>query len=521
MGTTTGPSPSSISANKVASQGGYSWGERILPCLLAAMEACWLDALLIGIASIHLFQLMTPFMPLWAPFVLMIGSCALALSVEGSPGTRKSGQPVMIVALLALAIALLVVLWSSAYTQVASLFDPSWLLTALNDLLFLNARFYQVLAALALSVYICWRGIHISRRILEPGHIFRALLLGLGIILLVILIRMGAGAAFYEESALLLLLLIFLSLTLGAHALARAIYLRRTYVAGLQGSIATQERTLLTSMIFICACLLGIGLLLGTLTSPAILSQIVQALAPLGVAYDWVTTLLAHVVIFVLTPVVWLLSLLNLHPRWTTTTTTRIKTQQGQGQEQSISQPDPGVLLFFSVLLKIVLPLVCIGILLLLIRLAMKRRRTIILRRDGDLHESVWSWTLFLSQLRALLLALWQRFFPAPALSTAAGPLPAAIEGAPTVRDIRAIYRALLAWAASRGHARRKEETPYEFEARLDQKMPTIETQLQEVTEVYTATRYGEIVPDEMEVTRVQQVWSEIQQNTMSDKRNI
>ncbi len=44
-------------------------GDILLPFLFAAMETCWLDAIFIGP-----FQSYQPLMPLWAPFVLIIGS---------------------------------------------------------------------------------------------------------------------------------------------------------------------------------------------------------------------------------------------------------------------------------------------------------------------------------------------------------------------------------------------------------------------------------------------------------------
>jgi hypothetical protein len=86
------------------------------------------------------------------------------------------------------------------------------------------------------------------------------------------------------------------------------------------------------------------------------------------------------------------------------------------------------------------------------------------------------------------------------------------MQGGPTTRSIRELYRALLRWAASRGYARKKYETPYEFQQRLHEHFPQTEPELGVVTEVYTATRYGEVVPDEDEVDRVRQMWMNLQQ---------
>src|SRR5438105_2647186 len=50
-----------------------SLGELLLPSLLGTMEACWVDAALIGLASAGLLNFSMPLLPLWAPFVYIIG----------------------------------------------------------------------------------------------------------------------------------------------------------------------------------------------------------------------------------------------------------------------------------------------------------------------------------------------------------------------------------------------------------------------------------------------------------------
>src|SRR5207344_1842346 len=54
-----------------------SIGEFLLPYLLGAMQACWIAAILIGLASAGLFQSSAVLIPLWAPFVLILGSLFL------------------------------------------------------------------------------------------------------------------------------------------------------------------------------------------------------------------------------------------------------------------------------------------------------------------------------------------------------------------------------------------------------------------------------------------------------------
>ena len=69
-----------------------SLGEILLPFLFAAMETCWIDVIFIGLADIGLFGPRGMLMPLWAPFVLIIGSqWILSLLERRSASTAAAG----------------------------------------------------------------------------------------------------------------------------------------------------------------------------------------------------------------------------------------------------------------------------------------------------------------------------------------------------------------------------------------------------------------------------------------------
>src|SRR5205085_6297317 len=67
-----------------------SWGERLLPLLFAGMETCWVYAILLGLASVNFFQSEDPLVPVWAPFVLIVGSFWLLHSIE----RRAASEPI-------------------------------------------------------------------------------------------------------------------------------------------------------------------------------------------------------------------------------------------------------------------------------------------------------------------------------------------------------------------------------------------------------------------------------------------
>jgi hypothetical protein len=144
-----------------------------------------------------------------------------------------------------------------------------------------------------------------------------------------------------------------------------------------------------------------------------------------------------------------------------------------------------------------------------------RMKRVRVSRNVDEVHESLWSWELFLTQLRALLHALWLRLFPRrAAVALEQGSIDErTLE--PTARTIREMYRALLRWAADRGYPRKKDETPYEFRKRLRARLPLTEPELGIMTDAYTAIRYGRAVPSDADVASVQQTWSQLRQKPL------
>ncbi len=501
-------------------------GERLLPLLYAAMETCWIDAIIIGLAMLELFQAHTPLMPLWVPFVLIAGSCLLYNFLERRAARKAvaaedEGQSAMLpgapLFVTVLAIVVLFLIWVSLYAQSWFLLDPRWLLSMVNDILLLNGQAYHVLTIVAISIFLCWRGIRLAQRELQPGNIFRTLQLGMILIIGIILLQAivaSSGAALDPGNAVALLFLIplFLFFSLAAHALARVTFVRHTHPSGLEGNPAAQEQSIITITSIIGAVLLILALLVNSFASPAFLAQTQQAFSWVGVVYNWLVNLIATVLAFLLTPVFYLFSLWFAHHPFNPPKINNLGKNVSHIIKKPPPQTYPGFIIIFA---KIILPLLILAIIVLLLRLALRRRRVRLVRQSApnETRESLWSWALFWTQVKALFLALFRRFFPQQQqeIREEQGEQ---IQGEPAARSIREIYRLLLRWAASRGYPRRRDETPYEFRQRLDERMSSTEPQLESITEAYTATRYGGYVPDAAGVARVRQQWAELQQKT-------
>lgn len=502
-----------------------SLGEFLLPILLGIMESCWLAAILIGLANADLFGSAEPLMPLWAPFVFITGTILLfhylgRRAVKRASSQEKEGirfvPPDTFLFIIVTGILSLFFVWLGVYSQTAFIFNPKWLLSLLNDVLFLNLRFYESVIITGLAFLFGWRGIRLFNRDIEPSNVFRTLCLGLGVIIVVILVRAGqesAGVVFHDDAILLFLIPFFLFVSLATHALSRITFIRHSHPAGLQGNLRVQERA-----IFMVIASLGvIFLLVAILVSSTVNPSFIQALAPVGAAiaraYDWLVQVVAGLAVIIATPFFWLVYLFTrLFPPKPKSTTS-----QGRPPKTPKSPvhtpPDAGALVPF---VKIILPILLLLLIFFLIWWALRRQRRVRVRaqqQKGDVHESLWSWSLFWSQFRAMLRSLFARLFPRAATAVDERAAPAEqIQGEPAARSMREIYRAFLKKAANRGYSRRRHETPYELKLRIDEKVSLVEPQLEVITEAYALTRYGGNAPDEAQLEIVRNNWVELDQ---------
>src|SRR5258708_397419 len=460
-----------------------SLGEFLLPILLGIMESCWLAAILIGLANTNLFGSTEPLMPLWAPLIYIVGTILLFYYLGRRPHPsplhcvereqrvrQKEGirfvPPDTFLFIIVTAILSLFFVWLGVYSQTAFIFNPKWLLSLLNDVLFLNLHFYESVIIIGLSFLFGWRGIRLFNRDIEPSNVFRTLCLGLGVIIVVILLRAGrvsAGVVFHDDAILLFLIPFFLFVSLATHALSRVAFIRHSHPAGLQGNIRVQER----AIIMVIASLGLIFLLVAILVSSTINPSFIQALAPVGAAiaraYDLLVGIVADLAVLIATPFFWLLYLFTrLFPP-------KPKSNTSQGQPPKPPKlpghpvPEAGALVPF---VKIILPVLLLLLIFFLIWWALRRRRQV--RGKGpqqkeDLHESLWSWSLFWSQLRAMLRSLFARLFPPAATAEDDRSAPAEqIQGEPAARSMREIYRSFLRKAANRGDCLMRHEHQHE-----------------------------------------------------------
>jgi hypothetical protein len=499
-----------------------SIGEFLLPYLLGAMQACWIAAILIGLASAGLFESSESLIPLWAPFILILGSLFLfhymGMRTPKKPtGDTAGGVKVVLpetpLFLILFAVVSLFFIWLSLYSQIAFVFDPKWMPTLFDDVLFLHGNFYEAVCIIGLTFLLGWLGIRLINRNVEPSDVFRALCLGLGVFIVVIILRAGqtsAGIVVHHDISLLLLIPVFLFLSLLAHALARVVFIRKSHPTGLQGSIVTQERAIIMLIGLLGLAFLILAVLIGGTTNSAFLTNFEHVLVILGVAYKLLVEIIAAILAIIAIPIFWLISF--VHPSNRLPNVTRLHIPQST-TNRSISAMQAAFAHAIIPILSILLPILFISLMVFLIRWTLRRRLRVRKRENGpnhDLHESLWSWSLFWMQLRSMVHAFFAHFMHRDMKTEDDVVKIEEITGEPAARSIREIYCAFLKKAAKHGYPRRRFETPYEFKQRLDEKVPLTEPQLEMITEAYAFARYSGDVPDASQLAQIDANWVEL-----------
>lgn len=502
-----------------------SLGEALLPFFLALAEACWFQGILIGLAGLNFLQSRSALLPFWGTPLLFCAALWLfkrglyedARVEENAPQNEQSSRSLAGFGPLFGILALLdvVLIWLHVYAGNYFLIDPRWLLSFVNDLLSLNTSFYQALVIIIITIYFCWRATKLGQLKIEPGNVRRQLWIGLLVLPISILLRAGQGRTdgSLDDIVLIILLPAFFYFTLCAHALGRTVFIRRVHPFGLEGNIVAQERAMLSIIGGAGLIMLLLALLGGFLFSNAFFNSLQPAWQGFSTVYSWLVSGLTWLLAWILIPIFWLYELLaslatHRPPPPDPTQTTKLR----NGRLPSIIVQNTHNV---AIAIEIILPFLLLLTISIVLWLALRRRKRLRIARNkasGDVHESVWSWELFWRQFKSFLAALFRR------RGTKAGAEQQAenaedLAAQPAARTIREIYRALLRKAASLGYARQRNETPREFQVRLNQLRASAsnEPQLGQITETYALTRYGGSLPSDFDLASTRNSWDELQ----------
>ncbi|GHO78455.1 hypothetical protein KSD_62260 [Ktedonobacter sp. SOSP1-85] len=478
-----------------------SMGERLLPYLLASIDACIVLVVLKGMVNAPPFREVDQVVPAWWLFLMACGLLWLAQTMQRLVGfwlarhSQSEGVTLKRLRQLttrwylgSLLVLLLVVIWVQWYTQQAFLLDPRWLAFAFDDITNNPLYIVQALFIAMLIGFFGVRGLTLSRKEIEAQDIVQVFKSGIGFLLGVLLVR-TIGGVNTTDSALLLVIPGFLFLGLLAHTLAKAAEKRNEHyhAQGLLGSVRAQEGKLLLNILLFSLVLLLVTLLITLILSPNWLAQLTDPF------FHWLKSLPTN----------------QVPPHGIIGDKHKVAKQPGPGQ----ADPEWNILLRLAAGILAVVLVLILSTRWMIARAARRRHTQQII---VEIYTSAWSWELFKEQLKAFFKSLWQGIFRG--LSTLHTRMrkqqdiawSEELTGEPATRTVREIYRAFLRHAFKAGYARHIDETPAEFRQRLLESMPAGEGELTRLTNVYTMTRYSGTQPSEGEIAAMRQSWQEL-----------
>jgi hypothetical protein len=154
--------------------------------------------------------------------------------------------------------------------------------------------------------------------------------------------------------------------------------------------------------------------------------------------------------------------------------------------------------------------LVAAGVVYLMVRW-LRRTNTNRVQIESEERTNFGSWTLLIAQARAWLQSLLARFRkPAPAAAGAGEDDLAALLAYPELAgtlSVRQIYARLLKLAGSAGYPRASYQTPLEYQRFLSTALPTLRSELSDITAAYLEARYAPLPPSAPTVQAATVAW--------------
>lgn len=452
--------------------------------LLAAMETCWVFAVVVFLAEIT--GAMSPLTPL--PFFLAYW---LAMIVgRGLPRSETGGAILQAVAFAIAVITLLAVARAELYPNL-DWYDFAWLPRFVVAALSLAHGIVveHIVAAGALYVFI--RGLGLAQRPLTLWFVGFQFRVGI-VVFFVLLLIAGFARAFsttsiqqYDAS---LWIFVYFFISLLAIALAR--------IEEMTSDVRYTPRWALT-LLGSVALVLFIGLgLLQVLTVDLVRAALIIFL-PLAWLFGGLIALLSVPVGYLLE---WLINLVK--PAFASLEQLINAMQQFLNSNTPPQPTTPASGFSLTALIQPTL-ILAIGLLVFYFLGRALNRRMRRIEEEPFIREAIGADDAFDSAQRDDS----RKKKPArPRAHNAAA------------ESIRKIYAALVALAADAGLPRRVAETPYEFEPRLEQHWLKNSGDIRAITEAYVAVHYAEQEAGAEQVKSVRDAWERVKRNSTDDR---
>lgn len=473
-------------------------GAVIYPLTVVLMETFWLYPVLVWAGFWPMFVETRPILSIPAIIIVLVVSLAVTRI------TTKRGWPMWTIQATVIGTGVLVILAVLRFDYSgAGTYESGWF-AYIGDML--NETFakpYTITLALPVLVYLWWRGIQLGRAISYFNSIYHSFLVGMGaFILLLILWEISSAAKDNIEGPIAdigLYVIAFFFFGLAAITICQVYEMRRRMPT--RDAKASIWRSL-PIMLGVIGGIIVIGFVAASLLSSEFFSTAGSVLGTINDALYKAFVWLMVKIDFIFEGLFWLIKwLLNLMRR-----TPPPEGEEGAGPGASpFEGMEQGMVEIPEILMTAFRWTVIIAIVAVIVYILVRAINRYRGRRNPDeieeIHESLWNRNELKNDLRQVLNMMGNMFRRKPK--------PAAVyfDDSSGSLNVREIYKRLL-WESSRqGLGRRGHETPAEYEARLEKYLPDGKDPLEEITNMYSEVRYGDIELKKEKLDEANGIW--------------
>jgi hypothetical protein len=376
-----------------------------------------------------------------------------------------------------------------------------------------------VVVAAIFGFYLIWRGISGTRPKFYFSDLYRKFIIGMVAIIFLLLIW-GASE---ERNAIWSNVGIYIVLFFGVGLLTLAMSNLESLRAELlqhKEDITAFSRRWISMLVVLVLAIIGIAVALASVFSTNIVGSVVHGL---GVFANWLLIALSYILLplgYVLEGIIfvgkWIISLLNpnAEPLKFNMPDLSDLEKVAEGQ-QPVGIPEALILALKWGALAIVIALVIYFLAKILIRYWEGKTE----KEIEEVHETLWSWGVFKNDLKALFAWFfrWMKKRQLKRAEESMIPTPevAINEDSTKIFSAREIYQAVLWQGRQLGNARRKHETPLEYQRVLNSRIEGATEEIDILTEAYIAERYGETPSKPEKLTLINRLWRSLRNKAM------
>jgi hypothetical protein len=481
---------------------GINWLITVLqPLAVILMEAFWVYPWLVWLGVWPAFAELRPAL---SPTSVMI---TLAASLLVTRVSLRQQWPMWLIRCLIIGGGLVIIflMLRVEYGEGYAFLDDRWFIHVGQMLGATLSRPYPVLLALAVLLYLWWRGITLGRATPSSSSIYSSFLLGIvALITLIVLWQISSLSGTFEGpmSSIGIYVMFFFFFGLLSIAICHIDLMR---------SRMTQEDTALTTVWRWLLMVLGVigGIVVVGMGAASIFSF--EFLSSIGQVAKSTFDALGNILNYILIPIGYLIEgfyyLLRLIVNWLQTE----QLPQSSNAENAPPPETPEVVPTtlppeVTLVIKWLIVAVIVAAIIYFLIKAIYRYRTERTQPEiEEVHESLWNWGGFKDDLWIFLSMMGGKLKRKPARATS--PRYYTNDDISGRLDIREIYWHLLWEGARSGIARGSHETACEYSERLEQAVPDGREQLVQLTDLYNGVRYGDFLPKEEQVDIANGLW--------------